>query len=77
MAKKPGKKKSGKKKTGKKKSPKNPPKKVSVGALHREINRVLEKMDGATTKSAEGLRNKLITFQTNIDCGQTLVLDIS
>ena len=72
------KKKTGKKKTGKKKNtPRNPPKKVSVGGLHREINRVLEKMDGSTTRSAEALRNKLITFQTNIDCGQTLVLDIS
>jgi hypothetical protein len=66
-------KKSAAKKTKKKKSP---PKSISVGALQREIRRVLKKMDGAKTKKANALRTKLTTFSTATDCGQTLLLDI-
>ena len=61
--------------TKKKRSGKAPTK-VSVLAVHREIRRVLKKMDGAETRKAKGLRKKLTTFVARIDCGQTLLLDI-
>jgi hypothetical protein len=64
------------KKPAKKKKSKKAPTKVSVTALQREIKRVLGKMDGARTRKAKTLRNKLKTFAAATDCGQTLLLDI-
>lgn len=55
---------------------KKKPTKVKVTAIHREVRRVLKKMDGANTRKAKSLRKKLKTFVAAIDCGQTLVIDI-
>jgi hypothetical protein len=52
-------------------------KKVSVRKLRPEVKRVLKKVSTGKSDKARSLKKQLTTLYQAIDCGQTLVIDIS